>query len=163
MDLNLWIAFVVSTAAIIAIPGPAVMLVVSHALAHGSLLAMGTVTAIALADIVLIGLSYLGIATLLSTSELLFSAAKICGAGYLIYIGARMFRANGRVSVPASQMSSAFRLAREGFFSTLLNPKSFIFVISFFPQFMHPDQASLPQIIILTATFLTVAIAIISI
>ena len=163
MDINLWFAFIVSTAVIVAIPGPTVMLVVSHALAHGSLLAMGTVSAIALADIVLIALSYLGIAALLSTSVLLFTIIKICGAGYLVYIGVRLFRANGEVSVPESRTSSALRLAREGFFSTLLNPKSFIFVMAFFPQFMRPEDPSLPQIVVLTATFLTVGIGVISI
>jgi len=163
MDINLWLAFIVSTALIIAIPGPTVMLVVSHALAHGSLLAMGTVSAIAVADIILIALSYLGIATLLSTSVMLFSAVKICGAGYLVYIGVRLFRAEGGVGVPESRTSSALRLAQEGFFSTLLNPKSFIFVISFFPQFMRPDEPSLQQIVVLTATFLTVAVAVISV
>ncbi len=163
MDLNLWIAFVVSTAVIVAIPGPTVMLVVSHALTHGSLLAMGTVSAIALANIVLIGLSYLGIAALLSASDLLFSAVRICGALYLIHIGARMFRAGSTVSVPESRATSALRLARQGFVSTLLNPKSFVFVVSFFPQFMNPDAPSLPQIVVLTASFLGVGIPVISV
>jgi threonine/homoserine/homoserine lactone efflux protein len=163
MAFDLWIAFVVSTAVIIAIPGPTVMLVISHALAHGSLLAMGTVSAIAFADIILIALSYMGIAALLNTSAIAFNVLKICGAGYLIYIGVRLFRAQGAVRIIENRTSSALRLAREGFFSTLLNPKSFIFVISFFPQFMRPGGSSLMQISILTATFLTVAVAVISV
>jgi len=163
MDLNIWIAFIISTSVVIAIPGPTVLLVVSHAVTHGSRLAMGTVSAIALANVVQIALSYLGLAALLSSSDLLFNTVKVCGAGYLMYIGVRMFRSDASLVVPESQSSSGLRLVREGFFSTLLNPKSFIFVISFFPQFMQPDQPSLPQIIILTITFLIVGISVISI
>jgi len=152
-----------ATALIVAIPGPTVMLVVSHALAHGSLRAMGTVSAIAVADIILIVLSYLGVATLLETSVAGFYALKISGAGYLVYLGFRMFQAGGAGAIPSQSAATAFGLAREGFIATLLNPKSFIFVISFFPQFIQPSQPALFQIVVLTVVFLVVAILVIGV
>ena len=83
MSLELWLGFVVASSVLLVIPGPTLMLVLGHALAHGRRSAWSTVPGVALGDLTAISLSCAGLGAVLATSATLFTFLKLAGAAYL--------------------------------------------------------------------------------
>lgn len=159
MSLEIWIAFSLASAALLAIPGPTIMLVVSYALGRGRTSGWATVPGVALGDLTAMTVSLLGAGAILATSATLFGMLKLGGAAYLIWLGIKMWRSNtkldGLLSSKTSQNSVA--MFRTAYVVTALNPKGIIFFIAFVPQFIDPSRASLPQFSIMIATFVIMA------
>lgn len=155
MPLDLWLAFVVASAVLLVIPGPTVMLVVGHALGRGRSSAWTTVPGVALGDLTAMTVSLAGAGAVLAASAVLFSALKLAGAAYLVWLGVKLWRA-----APAS---FAVGPAREramfwhAYVVTALNPKSIVFFIAFVPQFVAPERPLPAQFAILLATFVVLA------
>lgn len=160
MPLEHWIAFTAASAVLLAIPGPTMLLVISHALGHGRRSGVATVAGVALGDFTAMTGSMLGLGALLAASATLFLVLKWIGAAYLIYLGIRLWRAPVAED-PAAEAGAArpSRVFLHGFAVTALNPKTLTFFIAFLPQFMVPSAPMLPQMALLEATFLVLAIA----
>jgi len=161
---ELWITFLVATLVIVAIPGPTVLLIAGCALARGTGSALSTILGVALADVLVIALALGGAGALMARAPTLFAAMKLLGAAYLLYLGLALLRA--RPAEPERAWSGpARRRARslvdaglQGFLVTLLNPKTFVFVLAFFPQFVDPARPAAPQLLLLGASFLALAL-----
>ena len=93
MSFELWIAFTLGSAALLAVPGPTVMLVVSYALRHGRSSGWATVPGVTLGDFTAMTISMLGAGAIIAASATLFTILKIIGAGYLIWLGIQLWRA----------------------------------------------------------------------
>jgi threonine/homoserine/homoserine lactone efflux protein len=162
MSLEHWLAFVVASAVLLAIPGPTVLLVVSYALGHGRRAAAATVAGVALGDLTAMTCSMLGVGALLASSAALFTALKWAGAAYLVYLGIRLWRAP---VLPAAASAAAapepatrpMRILAHAYVVTALNPKSVVFFVAFLPQFLDPAAAVVPQMLVFGATFLVLA------
>ena len=87
MPLELWLAYVATSAVVLAIPGPTILLVLSYSIAHGRKATFPLVAGVALGDSIAITLSLIGLGTLLSTSAFWFTMIKWTGGLYLIYLG----------------------------------------------------------------------------
>src|SRR5438874_4615330 len=85
---TIWI-FCLAAGALIVIPGPAVLYVVAQSVGQGR--GAGVVSALGVASGGLVHVvgATLGLSGLLLSSATLFSALKLVGAGYLIYLGVR--------------------------------------------------------------------------
>jgi threonine/homoserine/homoserine lactone efflux protein len=158
-DFHTWIAFAAAAEALLIIPGPTVLLVISYALAQGKRSAWATVPGVAGGDFTAMALSLLGLGALLAASAELFTALKLAGAVYLVYLGIKVLRA----PVPeildenAPQERARWRIMAHAYAVTALNPKSIVFYVAFFPLFLTADRPLLPQIITFGATFLVMA------
>jgi threonine/homoserine/homoserine lactone efflux protein len=158
MTLQIWLAFVAASTALVLIPGPTVLLVVSYALGQGWRASLPMAIGVALGDFTAMSLSVLGVGAFLMTSATLFSVVKGLGAAYLVYLGVKLFRAGGGLNAQArTDATSALRMGAHAWLVTSLNPKSILFFVAFFPQFIDPQAAFWPQVLILQATFLTLA------
>lgn len=161
MSFELWLAFAAASMALLAIPGPTVMLVVSYALGHGRSTGWATVPGVTLGDFTAMTISLAGAGAVLATSAELFTALKLCGAAYLIYLGIKLWRAEP--SPPDAIIVTAKANSRAMFWNafvvTALNPKGIVFFVAFVPQFIDPGRPALQQFVILEATFLTLAAA----
>ncbi|MCL5776395.1 LysE family translocator [Limibaculum sp. FT325] len=160
MSLELWIAFALASAVLVAIPGPTVMLIVSYALGYGRRSGLATVPGVTLGDFTAMSLSLAGAGAMLAASASLFTALKLVGAAYLVWLGLCLWRAEPQpVAVPggAHVPGDLRRMFWSSYAVTALNPKSIVFFIAFVPQFIDPAAPLLPQIAILEATFLTLA------
>jgi threonine/homoserine/homoserine lactone efflux protein len=159
MSLDLWLAFVVATAIMVAIPGPTVMLVVSYALSHGRRSGWATVPGVALGDITCKTLYFVGLGAVLSASALVFQAVKWAGAAYLVYLGVRLWFAPA--VVPDADLvrrsASRWRMLGHAWAVTSLNPKGIVFFVAFVPQFLVPAAPVVPQLLLLGVTFSTIA------
>lgn len=159
MTLHMWIAFLLAAAIVLVIPGPTIISVVSHALAHGRKAVIPLVAGVTLGDFTAMTVSLLGLGTLLAASAALFSVLKLGGAFYLIFLGVKLWRSNPEAGPfnAASESLSTRSLVGRLFLTTTLNPKSIAFFIAFLPQFVNPAAPVRPQLLMLGATFLGMA------
>jgi leucine efflux protein len=141
---NPW-TYVLGTAAIVLLPGPNSLYVLSVAARRGVRDGYRGAAGVWLGDAVLMMLSAGGVASLLHTYPWLFVLVKYAGAGYLAYLGVRLvIDTVRRLRAPASTPQPeppADRPFRRALMISLLNPKAILFFVSFFIQFVDPDYA----------------------
>ncbi|MEM9358191.1 MAG: LysE family translocator [Pseudomonadota bacterium] len=159
MSWELWFAFVVASTAMLAIPGPTVMLVVSYALGRGKHTGWATVPGVTLGDFTAMTISLLGAGAVLAASATLFTALKLIGAAYLVWLGIGLWRAKPKLATPEEQDSgsSSWSMFLNAYIVTALNPKGIVFFVAFVPQFIDPTKPAFMQFAILEVTFLTLA------
>ncbi len=159
MAFETWLAFVAASTALLLIPGPTVLLVLSYALSQGRRVAVSTAAGVALGDLIAMTASLAGLGALVLASATLFTALKWVGAIYLVYLGIQMIRnaADRPLDLPSGGTVSARQSFGQATIVTALNPKSIAFFIAFVPQFLTPTAPLLPQFAILIASFVTLA------
>jgi threonine/homoserine/homoserine lactone efflux protein len=138
-------------------PGPDMAVVTKNALAHGSRGVLLTTSGIALALIIWVTATAVGLSALLRTSGEVLFALKLVGACYLAYLGIRALlesrHAGGDLLAGTPPAAPAHAVFRQGFLSAISNPKLGVFFVTFLPQFVRPDQAVLPRLLELGVTF----------
>jgi len=156
MTFQTWIAFSVAAGIVLVIPGPTIITVISHSLAHGRRAVIALVIGVTLGDLTAMTCSLLGLGAILAVSATLFAALKLLGAFYLIYLGVKLWRTEPKVEASslAAKAFSSRSLLTNLFVVTALNPKSIAFFIAFLPQFVTPSGQVLPQLLVLGGTFL---------
>lgn len=154
-DLATWLAFVLAAEALLIMPGPTDMVVVSYALTQGRRSAWASVPGVTLGDTTALILSLAGLGAILMTSADLFTAVKIAGAAYLVYLGIKTWRAPVPDTLDADPplKRGAWRITAHTYIATALNPGGIVFYVAFFPQFLNPDKPLLPQVTVFGATF----------
>ena len=160
MPLELWLAYVATSAVVLAIPGPTILLVLSFSIAHGRKATLPVVAGVALGDSVAITLSLIGLGTLLAASAFWFTIIKWMGGLYLIYLGIKLVYGAGKpVALESGETPTASpgKLFGNAFIVTALNPKSIVFFIALLPQFISASHAPIPQLWILGITFVVLA------
>lgn len=110
-------------------------------------------------------ISAVGISVILLQAAWAFSALKLAGAGYLVWLGLVSWQKvlrketfqidNGNSGQGASFIVS--RSLREGFLSNVLNPKTAVFYMAFLPQFINPAQSALLQSLLLAGLHFVIA------
>ena len=159
MPLDLWLAFLAASTALLLIPGPTVLLVLSYALSKGRSVAVASAAGVAFGDLVAMTASLLGLGALVLASATLFTALKWVGAAYLVWLGIKLIRSapSGGLAPQAVEDVTARQVFRHTAAVTALNPKSIAFFIAFVPQFITPTAPLLPQFTLLIATFVALA------
>lgn len=159
MDIEVWLAFVAACIVLLLIPGPTILTVISYSVAHGKRANIPLVLAVALGDSSALALSLLGLGALLATSAFWFTAVKLVGGLYLLYLGITLIRSG--ISIPTESTpklpGSLWQLFFNTWLVTALNPKGIIFFVAFLPQFVNTTEAIAPQLWILSATFVLLA------
>ncbi|MEM9845340.1 MAG: LysE family translocator [Pseudomonadota bacterium] len=159
MPLDVWLAFVAASTALLLIPGPTVLLVLSYALSQGKRVALASAGGVALGDFVAMSASLAGLGALVMTSALAFTVLKWVGAVYLVWLGLKLVlsaKNEGLRPLPAgaAPASGVFWHAAA---VTALNPKSIAFFIAFVPQFISVGHPLMPQFALLIGTFVGLA------
>ena len=160
MNFEIWFAFAVASTALLLIPGPTVLLVLSYAISQGRSVALATVAGVALGDLIAMSASLAGLGALVLASATLFTVLKLVGAAYLIYLGVKLFRnAPGTTFGELEDITPATAQSVFGHATvvTAMNPKSIVFFIAFVPQFVTTDSALFPQFAVLISTFVGLA------
>jgi threonine/homoserine/homoserine lactone efflux protein len=125
-------------------PGPDMAVVTRNALAHGRRGVLLTTSGIALALVLWVTATAVGLSALLRTSGEVLLVLKIVGACYLAYLGIRTLIESRRT--PADLLAEApvpppaHAVFRQGFLSAISNPKLGVFFVTFLPQFVLPGQ-----------------------
>jgi threonine/homoserine/homoserine lactone efflux protein len=140
------LAFAAMSAVLVAIPGPAVILVLKNAMLRGRGSAVVTALGVLVADLIWATASVVGLIAVLVSSQVAFDAVRVAGAAYLIYLGVRLLRTREfNVSVDAEpgqpKNVSPGRAFGEGFVCDLSNPKTVLVYASVIPQFLNAYSA----------------------
>jgi len=165
MALHTWLAFIGASIVILLIPGPTILLVIGDSLANRGRSAWSTVAGVAAGDTTAMAVSLAGAGALLAASATAFTALKLVGGSYLVYLGiksivhARHLHDNAPEAAIPVRQKSARRRFLSAWTVTALNPKSIVFFVAFVPQFMSANQTFLSQSLILLPTFVCLAAA----
>ena len=157
-------AFGVASLILIVIPGPSVLFVVGRALAHGKRTALASVVGNACGVEVVAICVAVGIGAVVERSAPVFTAIKLGGAAYLVWLGIRAVRRRGRLTAafaPAAEPRGQPRALLEGFIVGVANPKALILFAAVLPQFVE-RQAGHVQEQMLILSVVSFAIALIS-
>jgi len=156
---TIWL-FCLAATALIVIPGPAVLYIVSQSVGQGRRAGLVSASGVASGGLVHVLAAAIGLSGLLLSSAALFSVVKFAGAGYLIYLGGRRLLGLEKSALTAPTQARSYRdLYRDGAVVNILNPKTALFFYAFLPQFLDPDKGSVAmQALVLGALFVTIAL-----
>ncbi len=159
MSPALFGAFVGATAILMVIPGPNVALIVANSLAFGARGGLVTVAGTSAAMVVQLTVAALGVTALLRALAQAFELLRWLGVAYLVWLGARAWRAPANDLSRTHAVSPAKTFGR-GFLVSLTNPKTLAFYAAFLPQFLDPSAPLGRQMAILSVTFVSIALII---
>jgi threonine/homoserine/homoserine lactone efflux protein len=164
MTFNTWWLFILMTFVVSATPGPNMLLVMSSSARHGLRAAVATMLGCMTALLAMMSISAAGLGALLQAFPTVFDALRLAGAAYLAYLGIKCWRAPVEDAVPGETRSpeptaKTGTLYRQGFLVAASNPKAILFAAAFFPQFINPTEAALPQFAILLVTFSVIEVS----
>lgn len=161
MDLGLYISFVLVSIVVVAVPGPNVLVIVTTSLVDGRARGLQTIAGTMVAMTIQLGIAATGTAVLAQILSDAFLLLKWVGAAYLIYLGSchlrRFFWANASDAVASAAPRGSFW---RGFLVGITNPKTILFFGAFLPQFTSAALPIWPQIVVLSVTFLVLALCI---
>jgi len=138
-----WVLLVAVSAAATISPGPAFLMTLKNATSYGRAVGCVTALGLALAEVTHIIFVLAGLSAIIAKSVMFYSLIKYCGAAYLIYIGIKSFKEG---VVPAEIVRgdvfkplSGIQAFQSGYWTNLLNPKSVVFYLAIFSQFINPE------------------------
>jgi threonine/homoserine/homoserine lactone efflux protein len=155
-------AFAIAALILIAIPGPSVLFVISRGVVHGRRAALATVLGNCAGVYVQVAAVAFGIGVVVERSAAVYTAVKLVGAGYLVWLGVKTFRRRRSLALalgaPVSPKSDR-RILREGFLVGVTNPKAAVFFAAILPQFTQRSLGHVPlQMLALGIVFVAIAL-----
>jgi threonine/homoserine/homoserine lactone efflux protein len=158
---NSMLAFAALAFAIIIIPGPSVMFVVTRALTYGRRAALLTVAGNAAGFYLQALLVAIGVGALLERSVLAYNTVKFAGALYLVWLGVQTFRRRRDLAgvADATELQAHRSIVLDGFVVGLANPKTVVFFAAVLPQYVTNGGAPASvQMAVLGLVFVAVAL-----
>lgn len=156
-------AFAVASFVLIVIPGPGVLFVIGRALAHGRAVALASVAGHAAGNWVVAVCVAFGVGTIVERSADVFTAIRLAGAAYLIWLGIQAFRrrhALADVLAEAAVPRGGVQAVREGFVVGVTNPKAVILFAAVLPQFVNRAAGHVPvQMLLLSVISIVIGLA----
>jgi threonine/homoserine/homoserine lactone efflux protein len=155
--------FLLTVYLLILIPGPSVLFVISRGVALGRRAALATVLGNATGFALQLVLVSLGVGAIVARSDAVFTALKLCGAAYLVFLGIRNIRDRRALArmfgaEPVAPKSLG-RIVREGFFVGATNPKGIIIFTAVLPQFIDRSAGHVTvQLVLLGAICIVIAL-----
>jgi threonine/homoserine/homoserine lactone efflux protein len=163
MELHVYLAFVIATAIMIALPGPSVLLTVAHSLSFGWRPALATVAGETAGIAVQLIVAAIGLTSLLHAVAEAFEWLRWAGAAYLVYLGIKQWRGARQPLELDTAMVSRTNLFVQGLVITIPNPKSLIFIAAFLPQFIDAARSPGLQLMSIVPTFLVITFGVTSV
>ena len=162
LPLDRLLTFAVVTLVLLVIPGPSVLFVIGRTVALGRRAGLATAAGNEAGAYLQVLAVALGIGAVVERSVLVFTALKLLGACYIVYLGVRAIRerrALVRVLDTAIVPRRTRRIVLDGFLVGLTNPKSAVFFAAVLPQFVAPAAGHVPlQLLALGLLFVAIAL-----
>ena len=144
-------------------PGQDTMFIVGQSLAGGRRSGIAAAIGISLGSVGHTLAAAVGLSAILASSAAAFTAVKLLGAAYLVFLGLRLLwaRAPQRVGeAPALRGLRPAAVLRQGVLTNLLNPKVALFFLAFLPQFIDTGSTNkTAAFLVLGATFIATGLA----
>jgi threonine/homoserine/homoserine lactone efflux protein len=157
-DLATLALFAVAAVALLVIPGPAVLYIVTRSVDQGRAAGLASVCGVHVGTLVHVAAAALGLSALLVSSATAYHAVRWLGAAYLIWLGIRRLLAkdapSGSVQGPHASRLGLGRIFAQGVVVNVLNPKTALFFLAFLPQFVDVSRGSVPfQVVVFGVAF----------
>lgn len=166
MNYDSWLLFASIAFMATITPGPAILLVSTHSVTFGTKYSIATMLGNVSGLFVMSLLSVMGLSAIILHSAPIFITVKLIGAGYLVYLGVKLWcRGFGLEEVRGAEKGSEplrpsiAKLYGNGLLVALTNPKAIAFTTALFPQFIQPEKPMTQQFSILIVTFMALSFA----
>jgi threonine/homoserine/homoserine lactone efflux protein len=140
MAHDLLLPFALATLTFALMPGPGVLYCIARSVAHGTRAGLMAALGVHVGGYAHVILAALGLAVLFQAVPVLFTAMKLAGAAYLIWMGIGLLRAR-LTGAQAELLRAARGSFRQSVLVEVLNPKTALFYLAFLPQFVSPEAA----------------------
>jgi threonine/homoserine/homoserine lactone efflux protein len=158
-DPGTLVVFALASLALAVVPGPAVLYIVAQSVHGGRRAGVVSAFGVASGGMVHVLAAVVGLSALLAASAEAFTAVKLIGAGYLIWLGIRtLLSADDRIGGRAAERTLG-RTFRQGVVVNVLNPKTALFFLAFLPQFVDPHESTRGQLALLGGIFVVIALS----
>ena len=139
---------------VVIVPGPTVTLIIANSLSFGTKAGVLNVAGTQLGLILMIGL--LAVAFQIVTQQLqwFLIIVRYLGAVYLVWLGYKIFISRSLVQKTMNKKHSNSKFVLQGFVVIWSNPKAFLFLGAFIPQFLDLNQINGFKIIYLGLLFM---------
>jgi threonine/homoserine/homoserine lactone efflux protein len=153
-DASTLLLFAAASLALLAVPGPAVIYLVTRSATQGRAAGLVSVLGVETGTFAYAVAAAAGLTGLVAASETGFTIVRFAGAAYLVHLGVRRLLERGDVAAAAPAARS--RLFLRGLVVQLLNPKIAVFFLAFLPQFVDPARGSVVAQSLILGTLFTV-------
>ena len=154
MEIEQIIYYCLACFVVVIVPGPTVTLIIANTLSFGTRAGILNVVGTQLGLILMIGLLAIGFQVIAQELDWFLTIIRFLGAIYLIWLGYKIFISRSLVPKNRSKKYSNNKFVLQGLFVIWSNPKAFLFLGSFIPQFLDINQSSGIQIIYLGLLFM---------
>ncbi|UQY35107.1 LysE family translocator [Pseudomonas fulva] len=152
MPFDSWLIFCLSAFISAASPGPSVIHAMRLSGNNGFKLSTASILGNTLSIFIICAMASSGL-VILNNDKAIF-IIKTLGALYLIYIGMKILLSSDFQAIENGKVRKSYMTCLiEAALISISNPKIFIFIASFFPQFLSKDYAIAPQLVTMTFTF----------
>src|SRR5215218_9025182 len=155
------VAFLLGALVLVLIPGPSLLFIVGRALAHGRRAALLSVAGNGSGVAALVVAVALGAGEIAERSVVAYTALKLAGAAYLVYLGIRTYLARGDVFGVVEGRpgdGAGRRVFWQGVLVGMTNPKAIVLLAAVLPQFTDPVAGSAAsQMLVLGLAFVVLA------
>lgn len=136
--------FLIAAMLVTASPGPDNLMVLGMGISKGRKRGIAFGLGCALGCLSHTALAVIGVSAMIAASPAAFTALKVAGGLYLIWLGWNALRSRGgaRVEVVHAEEQGLARLFFKGVFANAINPKVVLFFLSFLPQFIIPANGN---------------------
>lgn len=161
MNYDSWLLFASIAFMATITPGPAILLVSTHSVTFGTKYSIATMLGNVSGLFLMSLLSVMGLSAIILHSVPIFITVKLIGAGYLVFLGVKLWRKGfGLEAIRSDEEGcescrpSIGKLYGSGLLVALTNPKAIAFTTALFPQFVDPVEPVAQQFSILIVTFM---------
>jgi threonine/homoserine/homoserine lactone efflux protein len=156
-----WVAFLIASILFIQVPGPSLLFTIGRALTVGRREALLSVVGNALGVTAQVALVALGLGAIVAASATAYTAVKLLGAAYVVWLGVQAIRhrSDARLALQSATPARRGHPVRIGFTVGATNPKTIVFFVAFLPQFTDPGGPVALQTMLLGVVFGVLAMA----
>lgn len=154
--------FLLTALVVVLIPGTGVIYTLALGLGQGRRAAIAAAFGCTLGILPHLAAATLGLAAILHTSAVLFTAIKFAGVAYLLYLAWSSLSAGGSLAItPERSREADWRIARRGALINILNPKLSIFFLALLPPFLSGNAANATaEMVLLGSVFMALTFVI---
>jgi threonine/homoserine/homoserine lactone efflux protein len=134
--------FILSGLMLNILPGPDSLLIMTRSATQGWRAGSAAAFGIGTGTCVHIFAAALGLSAVLATSAAAFTAVKLVGAAYILWMAVGLLRSRKREDQAVTPVLACLpyrKIFAQGFLTNVLNPKVALFFLAFVPQFIRAD------------------------
>ncbi|KAB2352561.1 LysE family translocator [Actinomadura rudentiformis] len=146
-------AFVTATVILNLVPGPSMVFLLARGLSHGRPVAVRSALGLMTSASIFVAATALGVTAILASSALAFAVVRWLGVAYLLFLGVQTLLKQQRPTGRHTERG----VYRQAFIVGISNPKTAVFFLAFFPQFVDPARGpAAAQILFLGLLFVLI-------